>query len=52
MVADTISVGTNMSNGKRIVSSSHLVSERSAKLSGVEYVMIAGWMLARNRANG
>ena len=33
----------NLSGGKRIVSSSHLVSEKAAELSEVEYGLIVGW---------
>ena len=35
--------GSNLSRGKRIVSSSHLVSEKAAELSEVEYGLIVGW---------
>ena len=34
---------SNLSRGKRIVSSSHLVSEKAAELSEVEYGLIVGW---------
>ena len=33
----------NISSAKRIVSSSHLVSEKAAELSEVEYGLIVGW---------
>ena len=35
--------GSNLSRVKRIVSSSHLVSEKAAELSEVEYGLIVGW---------
>ena len=35
--------GSNLSGVKRIVSSSHLVSEKAAELSEVEYGLIVGW---------
>ena len=35
--------GSNLSCVKRIVSSSHLVSEKAAELSEVEYGLIVGW---------
>ena len=35
--------GSNLPSVKRIVSSSHLVSEKAAELSEVEYGLIVGW---------
>ena len=35
--------GSSLSGVKRIVSSSHLVSEKAAELSEVEYGLIVGW---------
>ena len=35
--------GSDLSHVKRIVSSSHLVSEKAAELSEVEYGLIVGW---------
>ena len=35
--------GSSLSGAKRIVSSSHLVSEKAAELSEVEYGLIVGW---------
>ncbi len=35
--------GSSLSSVKRIVSSSHLVSEKAAELSEVEYGLIVGW---------
>ena len=35
--------GSNLAGVKRIVSSSHLVSEKAAELSEVEYGLIVGW---------
>ena len=35
--------GSSLAGAKRIVSSSHLVSEKAAELSEVEYGLIVGW---------
>lgn len=43
MAADRENDGSNILDAKRIVSSSHLISEKAAELSEVEYGLIVSW---------